>query len=81
MEAGRAPTGIHGLDAATSGGLPAGRTSLVQGGPGAGKTVPALRRARTGADVLPRRHRRQADSPTPAPAARGGKAARKGGRQ
>lgn len=40
--AGKAPTGIRGLDAATGGGLPVGRTSLVEGGPGAGKTVLAL---------------------------------------
>ena len=33
------PTGISGLDAITSGGLPRGRTTLVAGGPGCGKTL------------------------------------------
>src|SRR5437764_2686000 len=36
------PTGIPGFDSITGGGLPAGRTSLVLGAPGAGKTVFAL---------------------------------------
>ncbi|HTP18968.1 MAG TPA: circadian clock protein KaiC [Solirubrobacteraceae bacterium] len=35
----KAPTGIAGLDEITAGGLPRGRTSLVCGGPGTGKTV------------------------------------------
>jgi len=35
-------TGIDGFDDITGGGLPAGRTTLVVGGPGAGKTVFAL---------------------------------------
>jgi circadian clock protein KaiC len=38
----KAATGIAGLDAITGGGLPRGRTTLVQGGPGCGKTVLAL---------------------------------------
>ena len=38
----KAPTGIPGFDEITLGGLPAGRTTLVVGGPGAGKTVFAL---------------------------------------
>lgn len=38
----KAPTGIEGFDEITGGGLPAGRTTLVIGGPGAGKTVFAL---------------------------------------
>ncbi len=38
----RAPTGIAGLDVALLGGLPRGRTTLVFGGPGSGKTVLAL---------------------------------------
>lgn len=38
----KAPTGIAGLDEATRGGLPRGRTTLVFGGPGAGKTILAL---------------------------------------
>lgn len=35
----KAPTGISGLDAITFGGLPRGRTTLVTGGPGCGKTL------------------------------------------
>lgn len=35
----KAPTGIHGLDAITEGGLPRGRPTLVCGGPGCGKTL------------------------------------------
>ncbi len=35
----KAPTGIQGLDDITHGGLPAGRPTLVSGGPGAGKTL------------------------------------------
>lgn len=35
-------TGIRGFDEITQGGLPAGRTTLVLGGPGCGKTVFAL---------------------------------------
>ena len=38
----KVPTGITGFDAITGGGLPRGRTSLVVGGPGSGKTVFAL---------------------------------------
>jgi circadian clock protein KaiC len=38
----KAPTGIEGFDEITNGGLPAGRTTLVIGGPGAGKTIFAL---------------------------------------
>ncbi|MFL5394779.1 MAG: ATPase domain-containing protein, partial [Myxococcales bacterium] len=38
----KAASGIAGLDESTGGGLPAGRTTLVVGGPGAGKTVLAL---------------------------------------
>src|SRR5688500_17386437 len=36
---GKAPTGIPGLDDITNGGLPAGRPTLVAGGPGSGKTL------------------------------------------
>lgn len=36
------PTGIMGFDEMTAGGLPVGRASLVEGGPGSGKTVFAL---------------------------------------
>jgi circadian clock protein KaiC len=35
----KTPTGIGGLDEITNGGLPTGRTTLVCGGPGSGKTV------------------------------------------
>lgn len=35
----KTPTGISGLDDVTCGGLPAGRTTLVCGGPGCGKTL------------------------------------------
>ncbi len=38
----RSPTGVAGLDAATGGGLPAGRTTVVRGARGTGKTVLAL---------------------------------------
>jgi circadian clock protein KaiC len=40
--AGKAPTGISGFDAITGGGLPLGRTTLLVGGAGSGKTVFAL---------------------------------------
>jgi circadian clock protein KaiC len=35
----KAPTGIAGFDEITGGGLPRGRTTLVVGGPGSGKTI------------------------------------------
>jgi circadian clock protein KaiC len=35
----KAPTGMYGLDEITAGGLPRGRTTLVCGGPGCGKTL------------------------------------------
>ncbi len=38
----KAPTGIAGLDDITGGGLPRGRTTLLVGGPGSGKTILAL---------------------------------------
>jgi circadian clock protein KaiC len=38
----KASTGITGLDEITGGGLPRGRTTLVVGGPGSGKTILAL---------------------------------------
>ena len=38
----KAPTGIDGVDEITGGGLPRGRTSLVEGGPGSGKALLAL---------------------------------------
>jgi circadian clock protein KaiC len=38
----KAPTGIAGFDETTNGGLPQGRTTLLVGGPGSGKTVLSL---------------------------------------
>src|ERR1700716_1728458 len=38
----KAPSGIAGLDELTGGGLPAGRPTIVCGGPGCGKTMFAL---------------------------------------
>jgi len=38
----KAPTGITGFDEITGGGLPHGRTTLLVGGPGSGKTILAL---------------------------------------
>lgn len=38
----KAPTGIIGLDEVTSGGLPAGRITLLSGGPGTGKSLLAM---------------------------------------
>jgi circadian clock protein KaiC len=38
----KAPSGIEGLDLVLQGGLPRGRTTLVSGGPGAGKSVLSL---------------------------------------
>jgi circadian clock protein KaiC len=39
----KARTGIEGFDEITHGGLPRGRTTLLEGGPGSGKTLFALR--------------------------------------
>src|SRR5271168_653464 len=38
----KAPTGIAGFDEITGGGLPRGRTTLLVGGPGSGKTIFSL---------------------------------------
>src|SRR4026209_1752240 len=38
----KCPTGIHGFDELTDGGLPRGRPTLVCGGPGCGKSIFAL---------------------------------------
>lgn len=38
----KTPTGIQGFDDITDGGLPRGRTTLLSGGPGSGKTIFAL---------------------------------------
>ena len=35
----KAPTGITGFDEMTDGGLPRGRSTLLVGGPGSGKTI------------------------------------------
>ena len=45
----KTPTGIQGFDEITDGGLPRGRTTLVMGGPGCGKTVFALQSLVNGA--------------------------------
>ena len=45
----KAPTGIEGLDEITGGGLPRGRTTLIVGGPGTGKTVFGLQTLVNGA--------------------------------
>ena len=42
IAAAKTPTGITGVDEVTGGGLPRGRTTLVVGGPGSGKTIMAL---------------------------------------
>jgi circadian clock protein KaiC len=39
---GKSPTGIIGFDEMTDGGLPRGRTTLLVGGPGSGKTIFAM---------------------------------------
>ena len=43
------PTGIEGLDEITRGGLPRGRTTVLMGGPGCGKTILALQTLVNGA--------------------------------
>jgi circadian clock protein KaiC len=48
----KAATGIVGLDQLTGGGLPAGRTTLVCGGPGCGKTLLGLQFLANGATRL-----------------------------
>jgi circadian clock protein KaiC len=45
-------TGIQGFDEITGGGLPSGRTSLIMGGPGCGKTVFALQTLVNGAQKV-----------------------------
>src|ERR1700686_3281809 len=44
-------TGIRGFDEITNGGLPEGRTTLLMGGPGCGKTVLALQALVNGAHL------------------------------
>ncbi|MCF6157526.1 MAG: circadian clock protein KaiC [wastewater metagenome] len=48
----KSPTGIQGIDEITFGGLPKGRTALVCGGPGCGKTLFAMEFLVRGATVF-----------------------------
>jgi circadian clock protein KaiC len=48
----KAPSGIVGFDEITGGGLPRGRTTLLLGGPGSGKTVFALQYLVNGARIF-----------------------------
>ncbi|MBB1251409.1 circadian clock protein KaiC [Rhizobium sp. G21] len=48
---GKSATGIFGLDGVMRGGLPTGRTTLIEGGPGSGKTVLALQTLVNGAKL------------------------------
>ncbi|CAN5245209.1 circadian clock protein KaiC [soil metagenome] len=45
----KARTGIEGFDEITRGGLPRGRTTLIEGGPGSGKTILSLQSLVSGA--------------------------------
>ena len=47
----KAPTGIAGFDEITIGGLPQGRTTLLVGGPGSGKTIFGVQFLKHGAEV------------------------------
>jgi circadian clock protein KaiC len=47
----KTPTGMEGFDEITGGGLPLGRTSILMGGPGSGKTVFALQTLINGAHL------------------------------
>ena len=47
----KARTGIEGFDEITHGGLPRGRTTLLEGGPGCGKTLMALQTLMNGASL------------------------------
>jgi circadian clock protein KaiC len=47
----KSPTGVTGFDEVTGGGLPTGRTTLLLGGPGSGKTILALQFLVHGAEV------------------------------
>jgi circadian clock protein KaiC len=49
LDVSKAPTGIEGFDEITHGGLPLGRATLVEGGPGSGKTIMALQSLVNGA--------------------------------
>src|SRR5512140_2207177 len=48
----KGPTGIAGFDEITRGGLPRGRTTLLRGGPGSGKTIFGLQFLVHGARAL-----------------------------
>ena len=48
----KAKTGISGLDEITHGGLPAGRPTLVCGGPGSGKTLLGISVSGQGCDRI-----------------------------
>ena len=48
-DASKARTGIEGFDQITEGGLPRGRTTLLEGGPGSGKTIMAIQSLVNGA--------------------------------
>jgi circadian clock protein KaiC len=48
----KAPTGVFGLDEVLFGGLPAGRPTLVYGGPGCGKTILGMEFLCRGAQLL-----------------------------
>ena len=48
----KTPTGIHGFDEITGGGLPQNRTTLLMGTPGAGKTIFAVETLVNGANLL-----------------------------
>jgi circadian clock protein KaiC len=47
----KAPTGIAGFDEITAGGLPQGRTTLLVGGPGSGKTIFGVQFLKYGAEA------------------------------
>src|SRR3954466_13999747 len=47
----KTPSGIAGFDQITGGGLPAGRSTLVCGGPGSGKTIFAVEFLVRGAEL------------------------------
>ncbi len=47
----KARTGIEGFDEITRGGLPRGRTTLIEGGPGCGKTIMSLQTLVRGAQL------------------------------